>query len=176
MQLVKTKIQEYTEAYSNLFPLVYSMVYSKIGNADDTHDICQEVFTRFYLKFDEIENYRKWIYGTLRYVILEFLRKKKNQNDIDISDVFQDISVSYVNGFKDTRILIEEALDNINNFDDDNDKVLFDLVAVRNFSYRQAAHELGITIHKVKYRYSVIIQRVLDYLKDKGINSLEDLL
>ncbi|HON77212.1 MAG TPA: sigma-70 family RNA polymerase sigma factor [Spirochaetota bacterium] len=175
MNSLDKKTREFTEVYSDYYPIVYCTVYSKIGNPDDTHDICQEVFIRFYEKFSEVQTPRKWLLGTLRYVILEHLRKKGG-TDTDIDMVYNDVSLSFVNGFRDTRIIIEEALEDIEIFGSEKNKLLFDMIAIYNFTYRETGRQLGMTERQVRYQYSIVMKRLIEYFKTKGVADLEDLL
>jgi RNA polymerase sigma-70 factor, ECF subfamily len=175
ISLLEKKASDYTEIYSSYYALIYSVVLTRVNNHDETEDICQEVFIRLYEKFHEINNYRKWLYGTLRNTVLEHFRKKYH-DEVSIEDVFKDISITFVNGFRDTRIIIEEALDSMDNFENDSERIIFDLIAIRNFTYNETARELGLTERQVRYRYGLITERIIKYLKGKGIKSLEELL
>ncbi len=158
-----------------MYPLVYNSVYTRINNVDDVQDICQEVFIRLYDKYEEVDNPRKWLLGTMRYVVLEFYRRKGNK-DITINEVFNDMSMTFVNGFRDSRLIIEEAMENMEIFEDEKGRTLFYLIAINNHSYRETGKLLGLPVHKVRYRYEQIVNRIIDHLKKKGIKSLDDLL
>lgn len=158
------------------YPLIFSTVYTKINDVNDVKDICQEIFIQCFNKFNEIENVRKWLYGAIRFEILNFYKKNKREN-INIDDLISDISLTYVNGFRDVRIVIDEALENEDIFTSEEEKVLFDLIAIHNFSYNKTAAQLDLTERQVRYKYSLISRRFEDYLKNvKGIQSLEELL
>ncbi|MCP4132365.1 MAG: sigma-70 family RNA polymerase sigma factor [bacterium] len=172
---INKKVAQYTEIYNTMLPLVFRTVQTKVADLDEAGDICQEVFFRFYEKFEEVENHRKWLLGTTRYVVLEYYNRKTNKN-VDINDFMQDINLTFVNGFKDTRIMIEEALEDMENFKNEEERTLFELIAVNNLTYKKAGKYLGISEGKVRYRYEVIQQKLLKYFNKKGINSLEDLL
>ncbi len=90
--------------------------------------------------------------------------------------LFDDVSLSFVNGFRDARIILEEALADDKNFDNETERTLFELVAFHNFTYEQAAKHLDMSLRRVGYRYRNILQRLMQYLKAKGIDDLEDLL
>ncbi|MCP4132172.1 MAG: sigma-70 family RNA polymerase sigma factor [bacterium] len=168
------KRDRFTEAHKTYYPLVFSAVQTKVDDVDDSKDICQDVFIKFYEKFDEIENHRKWLYGALRLSVLEFYRKRKDTVDID--DLFADVSLTFVNGFREARIVIAEAIEKMDNFDNDHERALFDLVAVHNYSYSETGRELGLSKRQVEYKYRRIVDRVIDYLDKQGIQNLEDLL
>ncbi|MDY6935153.1 MAG: sigma-70 family RNA polymerase sigma factor [Spirochaetota bacterium] len=170
-----TKKDKFTEDHKRYYPVVFSTVYTKIGNIDDASDICQEIFIKFFEKYEEIQNSRKWLYGALRIAILEFFRRTRAE-EVNIDDVFGDVGLTFVNGFKDSRVIISEAIDNMDNFGDEGEKTLFDLIAVYNYSYSEAAKQMGLTKRKAEYRYRRIVDRIIDYLNKKGIKDIEDLL
>lgn len=169
------KNREFAESYNDYYPVVFSSLYTKIGNAEDARDLCQNLFVKFYEKLDEIENRRKWLYGAIRLELLSFYRKKRRDN-IDIDNLFNDVRLTFVNGFRDVRIIINEAIENIDNFSNERERTLFDLIAIHNFTYEETASQLGLSKRQVRYRYSLIVNRIQDYLSKKGIKSMEDLL
>ena len=61
------KNKEFAEAYNLYYPIVFSVVYSKISSYEDAEDICQVIFIEFYKKFEAIENKKKWLFGALIY-------------------------------------------------------------------------------------------------------------
>ncbi len=155
------------------YPIVFTTIYSKVGNKDTAKDICQEVFMTFFEKFNEIENARSWLLGTLRNKIMKYYRDKKDKN-VNIEDVFEDVSLTFVNGFRDTRILIKEAIDNIECSKEE--RMIIDLIATHNYEYTYTAKLMGLTRRKVEYRYNALVRKIIDYLQKKGINNIEDLL
>jgi RNA polymerase sigma factor (sigma-70 family) len=175
MTLFEKRTRIFTEVYSDYYPLVYSIVYSKVGNVDDAKDICQEVFIRLYNKFEDIKNPRKWLLVTLRYVVLEYYRKK-DYKEMDIENILNDTLLTFVNGFRDTRILIEDAIEDMKNFKDEKEKILFDLIAIYKYTYKETGKYLGLTERQVRYKYSLIVKRLVQYFNRKGIKNLEDLL
>lgn len=177
MKISKVKRSSlFADAYNDYYPLIFSVVNTKINNFEDAEDICQDVFYKFYEKIDEVKNYRKWLYGTLRIAVLEYFRKKNKNEHLNVDDVFNDMALTFANGFKDVRILITEAIEESENFKDDKEQILFELIAVHNYTYEKAGKQIGLTRRQVKYRYGLIVKRVLKFLEKKGISSLEELL
>lgn len=170
----KKRFSSFSDVYSDYYSLIFSSIARKLNDESDTEDICQEIFIRFYEKFDEVENPRKWLFGTMRNVIFEYFRKKRPNEDID--DFLGDVNLTYVNGFRDTRILISEALESEENFENEKEQILFDLIAINHYTYREAGNELGITKKQAGYQYGIIVKRIIDFLHKKGIHNLEDLL
>lgn len=175
MNLFSKSAKKFTEHYNDYYPLVFHGIKSKIHDVDTTEDLSQEVFTRFYSKIDEIENPKQWILGTMKMVLFEYYKKKKTDS-VDIDTLLENPGLHFVNGFRDTRIIIETALSAPENFRDENDKSIYDLVGLKNYTYAEAAEHMGLTERHVRYRYNIVVSNITDYLRKKGIKNLEDLL
>jgi RNA polymerase sigma-70 factor, ECF subfamily len=169
---VRKKAEQFSSAYMELYPLIYSSVLARIGNRDDADDICQEIFVIFYDKFDTIQNRRTWLFGTMKNVLLNHYRKKNRTVNID--DDFDGIGHTFTNGFRDTRILLQEAIENVECSEED--RVILDLVATFNFTYAHVAGLLGRTRRQVEYRYGTLVKSIQDYLEKKGIKDIAELL
>ena len=94
----------------------------------------------------------------------------------DVEDVLDDAAMTFVNGFRDVRIIIKDAIESMENFGGERDRALFDLVAVNGFTYEEAGAQLGMSVRQARYRYGLAVERILDFLAKKGIKNLEDLL
>jgi RNA polymerase sigma factor (sigma-70 family) len=175
MFLPDKNTRSFTDLYNEYYTVIFSAAYSKTRNTETAKDITQEVFTRFFAKMDEIENHRRWLLAALKYVMFEHF-KKNSLSDVDITELNDDISLSFVNGFRDSRIIIEEALENMDNFGDETGKVAFDMITMYHFTYKEAGAQLGLTERQVRYRYAHIVSNLVGYFKTKGIKGLEDLL
>jgi RNA polymerase sigma factor (sigma-70 family) len=173
--LLDVKTKAFTDQYVEYYPLIYNIVYSKIKSPESVEDICQEIFTRFFLKFDEVENPRRWLLAAMRNVLYEFYRKN-SESHVDIDSVMDDVKVSFVNGFRDTRIMIDEALDDMKFYVEEKNRLIFELIAVNNYTYKEAAVSLGMTEHQTRYRYNAVVGRLMDHFRKKGIHGLEDIL
>ncbi len=175
MKTSDKNIRRFTEIYNEHYAAVFGAAYARLHDVDAAKDVCQEVFIRFYNKMDEAENPRYWLYSALRYVVFEYYRKN-HRDEANLEDIDVSIEHSYVNGFRDSRIIIEEALNDISIFGDENTKNLYDLIAVYHYTYKEAGEQIGISERQAKYRYQQTVHRLLDHLKSKGIRGLEDLL
>ncbi len=168
---VNTKNSLFTQVFNDYYALIINIINLRVNDIDTAEDLAQQVFLKLYEKFDNIESHRKWIFGTMKYELYNWYRKKSY--DVNIDDIFQDVALMYANGFRDTRIILDEALNSIT---DEHDRLIFDLIAVQRYSYNQAGRELGMTRRQIRYRYSIVVRQVQLYLREKGIDSLEELL
>jgi RNA polymerase sigma factor (sigma-70 family) len=165
----QTKKDEYSIAYLDYYPLVFSAVHLKVGNIDDARDLCQEIFILFFEKFQEIQNKRAWLMGTMKNVMLRYYARKGKDN-VNLDDT----ELRYVNGFRDTRILINEAIDNIEC--GEKEKLILEMIAKYDFTYKHTAETIGLSIRQVQYKYEVLVGQISAYLKKKGIKDIEDLM
>ncbi|PKL35966.1 MAG: hypothetical protein CVV44_17210 [Spirochaetae bacterium HGW-Spirochaetae-1] len=174
MAVDKKKRDRFSEMYIEYFPLVMNALFTKVGNKEDANDICQEVFILLYEKFDEVLNVRKWLFGTLRYVTCRYYEQKsKNREQID--RLFDDIALTFTNGFRDTRIIINEAIEKADMSEEE--KLIFDYIAVYNYSYSNVGDILGLSKRQIGYKFIKIVNGILEYLKvNHGIESIEELL
>ena len=171
--VLKNKKDQFTELFDQYYHVVFNAVYPKVGNVNDTEDICQEVFIALFRKLDEIEHIKKWLFGTLRNIVYNYYRSKKPDN-VNIDDIFQDISLTFVNGFRDARITISAAIEE--EIRDEEERQIIELIAYNNYSYAHVAKLLGVTKRMIQYRYTQLVKRILENLKSKGIKNIEDLL
>jgi len=169
------RTRRYTEDFTAHYSALFSAVHSRIGNFQEAEDICQEVFLRLYRKYDEVENTRRWLYGALRIVMLDYY-KQRGRADVDVDAILDDTSLAYVNGFRDTRLLLQEAMEAIYADEGEREWILFNLIAIHGFSLVQAGRHLKISYKQVRYGYEKAVKTLLAHLNARGIRSLEDLL
>ena len=167
---------KFIEIYSDYYPVIFGSVCARINSIDDAEDITQEIFLRFYRKIDEVENPRKWLFGTMKMVLFEHYRSRKD-DVVDIDELMNDVSLTFVNGMRDLRLLINGVLEDSDVYNnDEKNRIIFDLVAIQKYTLEEAAREVGMSRDQVKYRYSLINRSILQTLKKRGVSNLEELL
>ncbi len=176
--LFSKKEREFQKIYSDYFPLVYSVLYTKLGSKEDSEDICHEIFIDFYNKYETVNEPRTWLLGAIRFGISNFYRKKgaSGSDKIDIEDVENDIKLAFENGARDVRIILEEVFNDDENFQNEQERILFELITIHEFTYEKAGKQLGINRNQAKYLYGKICNRLVKYLQEKGIAHIEDVL
>ncbi len=176
--LLSRKERDFRKSYGDYYSLVLNTLYNRVGNIEDAEDICHEIFVSYYRKFDEIRDARSWLLGAMKYSISNYYRKKEvsNPGGFDIGDLEDDIQLSFENGSREIRIIINDAIENQENYRSEKERILFDLIAINNYTYEQAATHLGITKRQAAYTYQQVSRRILDLLKHRGISRIEDLL
>lgn len=161
----------YVKHYTNLLKFAVEL----IGNYEDARDVCQELFVDFHSNIESVENPEKWLYGAIRYKIYNFFRSNKHKL-INIDDITE-IDLPIENrDFIESKILLQEVIDNDENYKDETDKIIFDLVAFKGYSYEKAGRHLGFSKSKVRYKYSQLISRLNESFKKRGITKIEAVL
>jgi RNA polymerase sigma factor (sigma-70 family) len=167
------KRDRYSEIFASYYQTVFNAVYPKVGSVEDTEDICQDVFIALYNHLEEIDNIRAWLYGTLRNMVLKYYRNKKPSNE-NIDTIMDDVALSFVNGFRDARIIINEVIEEMT--PGETDRQILELVAFHSYSYSETGRLLGITKRMVDYRFNKIAGNIISLLREKGVKHIEDLL
>ena len=142
------KNRKFAEMFNDHYAMVFNNVNIKINNPDEAEDLCQEIFIKFYEKLDTIENPRTWLMGASRFAVLTYYRRKK-PDLVDVEELFHDTNAAFVNGMRETRMIINDVLENEGNFETESDIALFNLMAVNNYTYEEAGRELGMSKRQV---------------------------
>jgi RNA polymerase sigma factor (sigma-70 family) len=173
MPAEKKKRDRYSELFAAYYQMVFNAVFPKVSSVEDTEDICQDVFIALYNNLEEIENVRAWLYGTLKNMVLKYYRSKHPAHD-DIDTIMNDVSLSFVNGFRDARIIISEVIEDMT--PNEEERQIIELVAFHNYSYSETGNLLGLTKRKVDYKYNKIASTIISKLRERGVAHIEDLL
>lgn len=167
--------KKFRDAYDMCYSPVFCAIMARTGLFEDAEDLAQEVFARFFQAIESVESPRAWIYGTMRNVMMDHF-KKRNEAHADIEQYLDDVSLGYVNGFREGRIVIMETLADGSLYQSDLDRSVFELVAFHGFTVADAARHCSVSYMQARYSFSQTGRAVIAALKKKGISKLEELL
>jgi RNA polymerase sigma-70 factor, ECF subfamily len=167
--------ERFTEAYDLYYSVLYGAVYRKVGSVEEAEDLCQEIFIRLYRKLDGVDNIRAWLYGAMRIVMFDYYRSR-GRSEADIESMLDDAAMAYVNGFRETRLIIDDALAHPETFAGETERSVFELVAISGFSTAEAARHLNISYRQARYAFEMVSRKIVSHLRSRGIESLEELL
>ncbi len=172
------KEREFRECYALHYPAVLGYLVSKVGSIDDAEDICQEVFIRLYGNLEKVRDRRSWLMTAARFEITNYFNKKATARSdaADIDDHQDDPGLAAQDSFAENRIIIRDVIEDPANYEDEKERILFDLIAIYQFSYKEAGRYLDLTRWQAEYKYRRIEKRILARLNEKGIKELGDLL
>lgn len=173
----KGDISLFIESYIQYYPRICHYLIPLLeGDIHSAEDITQEVFTRFYINADSLNQQiiHKWLYSASRYVLFEHYRKNSKDicEDIDELAALEDETLAYMEDH-DLRLIIEDIVRSIG---DPLDIMIFEYVALCGLTYYETSKLLSLPYRKVKYRYPVIIKGILNTLSQKGIKRTGDII
>lgn len=169
-------IKNFFDIYKNYSGLVYSQLLSKTNDPHAAEEMCQEIFITVNKKMKEIKNIKAWLFGTIKQYLNNYYKnEKKKSNTENIEDYFDSNLLSFVNGFRDARIILNECFEKII-YKEEIEKIIYEMIARQNYSYRETAKILHISKPKLIRIYNNITNQLLKKLREKGIKKIEDLL
>ncbi|MCP4130138.1 MAG: sigma-70 family RNA polymerase sigma factor [bacterium] len=164
---------KFVEVYTRYYTYILSVVYQKVGSVDIAEDLTHDVFLKYLSQIDTVENIKPWLYAVSKRAIAEYYRKNKSSDDIVFSEDSVTTAVQSPDKSYDTQIILDTALENL---EDEEDRRIFDLVAVQQYTFEDAGKCIGLSRYNLRYRYRIIMKNILGYLNSKGINQMADLL
>jgi RNA polymerase sigma factor (sigma-70 family) len=171
---METPVKEslFRKIYSDNYAVIMNLINRHIGNFHDSEEICQNLFIAMFNKFEEIENHSHWLRGAVRFEVLEYYRKKdRSGNQIPIDSIMEDAIPVKNDKDSDLSIILREAIGRSENYESDQDRILFQLIAINKYSYAEAAAELGLSRRQAEYGYGKVVQKIVSHLKSKGIST-----
>ncbi len=175
----------FSDIYRDYSDLIVNSINVSINRIDIAENIAHEVFIKFLLELDKTTFFndmktsykraRKWLFKAMQNDLLHYYRDERNMpEETAIAEVYENAALIFINGMRDTRIIIEEAIETL---EDERELLIFQYVAVENRSYKETGQILGLSKKQIRTRYGVVTGKILNYLKEKrGIENLGDLL
>jgi RNA polymerase sigma factor (sigma-70 family) len=169
---------KFSNAYQNYYNLVYKQLYSRLKNHELTEEMVHEIFIIFNKKQKNIEEHKikQWLFAAIRNSLNNYYRKAESSKQFEnIENYYDSNYLSFVNGFRDARIILEEIYQSIE-YKSEIEENVYQLIAYQNYSFSETAAILNLSLYKTKKIYNSIIVQLLKKLNKKGIKKFEDLL
>lgn len=136
---------EFEEKYDTYGVMLYRIAYLYLGNAADSEDVLQDVFTKYLFgkkKFNSVDHEKAWLIKITQNACLDLLRKsgRKNINTDDVSVAVQ--------AETDTQ---QDVIRNVLELTPKYKNVII-LYYYSGYSVEEIAHILSISISAVKKR------------------------
>jgi hypothetical protein len=117
---------------------------------------------------------RNWLYSASKNVLFEHYRERSMNyacEQIDEVSLLEDEKLTYIDDF-DLNIIIDDILKSIG---DPLDMLIFEYMALCGLTFSETSKLTRLTAPAVRYRYKIILNRVLASLSKYGINSIGDI-
>ncbi len=176
--------ERFNSTYSDEREKLLNYINREIHNKDEAEDILHDVFFQMLSRvnvLDSLNNTGAWLYSVARNRIIDWRRKKENQN---ISLVVKDESGTWEDMLIESGISIEDdfentlvgdtILDAINELPEEQ-KEVFIANAIDGITFREISEETGISINTLisrkKYAVSFLrirLREIKDLMDNKG--------
>lgn len=138
------------EIYNKYQKVIYGIAFGILKNKDDAEDIVQSVFIKLHTldnsKLPE-NNIPSWMYTLTKNEALQFLRKQKNNIDLDSIYDLEDTD-SEIN-----KLIDKENYNNLISNLSSKEKEIISLKIISNLSFEQISEILGEKTGTIKWRY-----------------------
>ena len=138
------------EIYNKYQKTIYGIAFSILKNKDDSEDIVQSVFIKIHtLENSKLpkENVASWLYTLTKNEALQFLRKQKNNIDLDsiydLADNNNDID----------KLINKETYNKLISKLSPKEKEIVSLKIISNLSFEEISQLLGEKTATIKWRY-----------------------
>lgn len=146
---------------------VYAFVLSTIKNHDDALDVVQDT----YLKIRAAAHLYKpmgkpmaWVFTIARNLAISKLRFKQKNDSIEITDMENDLSFSYITD-NDDRLVLQTALKILSS--EETEIIL--LHAISGFTHREIANNLEMNLSTVLSKYHRGLKKLKKYLIEQEV-------
>ena len=148
--ILKNDEMSFNKLYENYSALVYKIAFSILKNRENSEEITQKVFMKIWeVQKDKLpkKSEASWIYTLTKNEALNFLRSKKQEQNIDdmyyISD--EDVDIN--------EIIEQDSYNRIISKLDLKEQEIVSLKIISNLSFKQISKILDIPEGTVKWRY-----------------------
>ena len=138
------------EIYNKYHKTIYGIAFSILKNKDDSEDIVQSVFIKIHtLDNSKLpkEDVASWLYTLTKNEALQFLRKQKNNIDLDSIYDLTD------NNNEIDKLINKETYNKLISKLNPKEKEIVSLKIISNLSFEEISQLLGEKIGTVKWRY-----------------------
>lgn len=157
----------FDELYYKTEKILYSYILSFVKQHEDTLDLLQETYVKLMNSSHLYQPMGKplaWLFTISKNLAISHLRSKKNYVDVDVIDLENDISYSYVDNNTDNEVL-RIAL----NILSEEERTIVLLSAISGLKHREIANNLDLKLSTVLSKYHRAIKKMREYIRKEGL-------
>jgi len=156
----------FEKLYRRYSKLVYGIAFSILKNKHDTEDIVQIVFTKIY-SIDKSKlpdkNEASWLYTTTKNETINYLKKKKNNFDLESVYEIED------NNSEINEVIDRDAYNRLISKLSNTEKEIISLKILSKFSFEEIAKIMNIPTGTIKWKYYKSIHTLKLFLSNLGM-------
>lgn len=167
IRIAANDMAAFEEFYRQTERILYAYVLSTLKNHDDALDVVQDT----YLKIRAAAHLYKpmgkpmaWVFTIARNLSVSKLRFKTRNDSLEVDDIENNLSFSYVSDNED-RLVLQAALKILS--DEENQIIL--LHAISGFTHREIADSLGMKLSTVLSKYHRGLKKLKKYLTEQEV-------
>lgn len=160
--------------YQKYLNPIYRYVFSKVGNVQETEDITSEVFlkvVRNLHSFKGESSFKNWLYKIAKNTLADYWRAHYKKSTVSIEEFLEiDLTDKPNPGIGEDiekeMFKKEQMVDKILNILPENYHLILDLRFLKNYSLKDIANELNITISNVKVLQYRALKKAFEITKE----------
>ncbi|MFC4232472.1 RNA polymerase sigma-70 factor [Parasediminibacterium paludis] len=173
MEAIKSRYDQYKVVFYKYYPSLYNYAYSILGNKELSEDIVQDSFLNVWEKKQDllgINNIRFYLFSVVRNSCFSSLKNQQKRQIVE----FNNISVAYENQelhpiINETEVDIEKLVGDALKRLPPKCKEVFLLSRIGNFSYKEIAETLSISVKTVENQMSKALKIIRIFAGEHNI-------
>jgi RNA polymerase sigma-70 factor (ECF subfamily) len=168
--------EEFREIFLELYPDLCLYALKFLNDLDESKDIVQEVFARFWMENEKLQNknlVRPYLYKSVKNSVLNYAKRERRKSPIDLLLAESDINLQEPEeqpqvdslSFKDLQYDLEKAITEL----PEQRQRIFKMSRFQNMKHKEIAEALQISPKTVETQ----IYRSLSFLREKLKHYLE---
>lgn len=161
-----TRERAFAEVVRQYSETLYWKIRHIVLTHDDADDVLQETFVKAWLNIDSFQGKSKlstWLYRIAVNESLDFLRRRRNESQVDIDDAQsvagQLMADEYFDGDK-AQVLLQQAIAQL----PDVQRAVFTMRYYDEMKYSDISKVLGTTEGALKASYHIAVKKIKEYL------------
>lgn len=161
-----TRERAFAEVVRQYSETLYWKIRRIVLTHDDADDVLQETFVKAWLNIDSFQGKSKlstWLYRIAVNESLDFLRRRRNESQVDIDDAQsvagQLMADEYFDGDK-AQVLLQQAIAQL----PDVQRAVFTMRYYDEMKYSDISKVLGTTEGALKASYHIAVKKIKEYL------------
>lgn len=167
LRIANRDMDAFDELYFKTEKILYSYILSFVRHHQDSLDILQETYIKLMNSahlYQPMGKPMAWLFTISKNLAVSHLRSKKHHVDLEVIDLNNDLSFSYVDNHTDREIL-QIALQILT----EEERTIVLLSAISGLKHKEIAQNLDLKLSTVLSKYSRSIKKMREYIRKEGL-------